>query len=165
MKILIATGLGKSDIGGPAQYGLELKREFEKLGHEVRIAQFGSVESALLRIWPATIWADACLALDTFSVGMPSVLAGKIFGKKVIVRVGGDFLWSAYVNRTGEALTLPKFYERVPELNVKEKLMRIFMRWTIEYADYLAFNTEWQRSIWSRHYGISESKTGVVRNF
>lgn len=165
MRILITTGLSSSDVGGPAQYGPNLKSEFEKLGHEVKIAQYSSIESAFLKIWPSVLWADKIIALDTFSVGVPSVVAAKIFKKKIIVRVGGDFLWSAYVNRTSEPWTLPDFYQKMPKLNLKEKVIFFFTKIFINNADFLAFNTEWQRAIWRTFYKIPEHKSGVVRNF
>lgn len=165
MKILITTGLSKSDIGGPFQYAHNLEREFQKPGHEVRIRRYGSVESALVKIWLDALWADRILALDTFSVGLPSVIAARLFRKKVVIRVGGDFVWSAYVNRTGEPITLPMFYRDIPKLNFKEKMIFCLTRWMIRKTDFLAFNTEWQRNIWTGYYKIPLNKSGVVRNF
>src|SRR3989304_2885005 len=104
---------------GPFQYPHNLKAECEKLGNKVKVAKYGSIEGTFLGIWPHAVWADKILALDTFSVGVPAVLAGKLLGKKTIVRVGGDFLWSAYVNRTGVSITLPEFYKSMPALNTK----------------------------------------------
>lgn len=165
MKILITTGLGKSDIGGPFQYGENLKNEFEKLGHQVRLRQYGSVEKALLNIWPHAMWAEKILALDTFSVGLPSTLAARILGKKIIIRIGGDFLWSAYVNRTGEPLSLPAFYKALPKLNLKERVILTLTRWVVKNVNFLAFNTEWQRNIWVNYYEIKGGKTGILRNY
>ncbi len=165
MKILITTGLSKSDIGGPFQYGENLKNEFEKLGHEVRMQQYSSVEKALFKIWPDAVWAEKILALDTFSVGLPSVVASRLLGRKIIIRIGGDFLWSAYVNRTGEPISLPVFYKNLPEFNFKEKIIFMLTSWLVKKADFLAFNTEWQRNIWANYYKIKEVKTGILRNY
>jgi len=165
MRILITTGLSKSDIGGPFQYAHNLVREFERVGHEVRVVKYGSIERSIWGIWPHVIWADKILALDTFSVGFASTLAAKILRKKVTIRVGGDFVWSAYVNRTGRPVALPEFYRKLPELNTKEKIIFRLNRWAIQNAHFLAFNTEWQREIWRDFYKLSESKIGVVRNF
>ena len=165
MKILITTGLGKNDIGGPFQYAHNLEREFLARGHQVRVNKFGSIERSILGIWSGVIWADKILALDTFSVGFPSVLAAKIFRKEVIIRVGGDFVWSKYVNRVGDPMSLPDFYENLPKLNLKEKITLLLIKWMIREVDFLAFNTEWQRKIWSKYYKISENRSGVVRNF
>src|SRR3989344_1940294 len=100
MKILITTGLSVSDIGGPFQYAPRLKEEFERLGHSVEIAQYNSIERALLGILPKVLRVDSVIALDSFSVGIPSVMAARLFRKRVVVRVGGDFLWESYVQRT-----------------------------------------------------------------
>lgn len=175
MRILITTGLSEKDIGGPFQYATKLEEEFKSLGHEVRVAKYGSVEKKLplglrhiyffLKVFPMCLWSGQVLTLDTFSVGVPTVLATKMCGKKCIVRVGGDFLWSAYVNRTSEPFTLPAFYSQLPKLNVKEKLILFFTRCLIRTADFLSFNTEWQKGIWNSFYGIPENRSGIVRNF
>jgi glycosyltransferase involved in cell wall biosynthesis len=175
MRILITTGLSGGDIGGPFQYAPRLKEEFERMGHKAKVIAYGHIEKVLpiglrhiyffFKIWPICFWADYILTLDTFSVGVPSVTAAKLSGKKVIIRVGGDSLWSAYVNRTGEALTLPNFYQERPTLSIKEKIIDSYMRSMIKRADYLAFNTEWQKGIWGSFYGIKYSQSGVVRNF
>src|SRR3989344_8341883 len=136
MRILITTGLSKNDIGGPAQYGLNLKEEFEKLGHKVKLVHYRSIESAFFKLLHQVLWADKVIALDTFSVGVPSVLASRLFGKKILVRVGGDFLWSAYVNRTSEPLTLPGFYQKMPTLNLKEKVIFFFTKMFIGKVDF-----------------------------
>ncbi|MEK7227317.1 MAG: glycosyltransferase family 4 protein [Patescibacteria group bacterium] len=175
MKILILSGLAKSDIGGPTQYTGELAKEFQNLGHEVKIVSYTSMEKRmsvflrhiyfLFKVVGKVIWSDKILALDTYSTGVPAVLLSKLFRKKLIARVGGDYLWSAYVNRTSKPITLPLFYDRMPELSKKERLIYLFMGWMIRHTDFLAFNTEWQRGIWQKFYRINESRSGVVRNF
>lgn len=175
LNILITTGLSSGDIGGPAQYGPKLKEEFEKLGHKTRLILYGARERSLppwirhlyflLRVFIGTLWADKILTLDTYSVGAPSVLAAKLLGRKVIIRIGGDFLWSAYVNRTSKPITLPEFYKNMPKLSAKERLILFFMKKMLKGADHLAFNTEWQRNIWKLFYKIKEGRSSVVRNF
>jgi|SRR3989344_2199935 len=165
MRILITTGLTSHDTGGPAQYGPKLKEEFEKLGHAVKIAQYGSIESALFRVLPKVLWADRVIALDTFSVGVPTVLASRLFGKEVTVRIGGDFLWESYIERTGNKLTLKQFNTNIPKLNTKERLILYFTKILTKLAGKLAFNTEWQKDIWQKTYDISHVKSCVVRNY
>ncbi|KKT13900.1 MAG: Glycosyl transferase, group 1 [Parcubacteria group bacterium GW2011_GWD1_44_9] len=175
MRILITTGLSRADIGGPTQYGSGLKNAFQELGHEAKLISYGRTEKFLpigarhifffFRILPQIFWANYVLTLDTFSTGVPSVWGAKILGKRNIVRVGGDYLWSAYVNRTGKSLILPDFYDKIPKLSLKEKLVAFLMRQMIKRADFLAFNTEWQREIWQKRYDISYPKSNVVRNY
>ena len=117
-KILIATGIYPPKVGGPAQYAKNLKDSFEKLGHEVIVKTYGVEDYLpsgvrhlffLFKIIPAVLSSDMIFVLDTFSVGLPAVLACKIFGKKSMIRTGGDFLWEGYVERTGKKILLRKF--------------------------------------------------------
>lgn len=175
MKILITTGLSKNDIGGPARYGPNLKKEFESIGYKTKIVSYGRIERILpigirhifffLKILPFYIWAEKVITLDTFSVGVPSIMAAKLFGKKLIVRVGGDFLWESYVERTGKRITLRQFNENIPSLSMKERIILSLTRMLIRGALKLVFNSEWQRKIWERSYNIASTKTCVVRNY
>ncbi|MEX0919237.1 MAG: glycosyltransferase family 4 protein [Parcubacteria group bacterium] len=175
MKILITSGLSEKDIGGPFQYGPRLREAFQDMGHEVKLVSYGRVEKLLpiglrhiyffFKILPKSFWADYTLTLDTFSVGVPTVLTSSLYGSKCVVRVGGDFLWSAYVNRTGLALTLPDFYDHLPKLSLKERVVKYFTEMLIDRVDFLAFNTLWQKKLWDSHYKIQSYRSGVVRNF
>lgn len=173
-RILITTGIYPPKIGGPAQYAKNLKKTFGENGYSVKVKTF-HFENYLptgirhifffLKIIPSVIASDLILALDTFSVGWPTVLAAKIFRKKTTVRIGGDFLWEAYVNRTGQMITLTEFYKSIPELNFKEGIILYFTKILIKNADNLVFNTFWQQNIWQRAYDIPREKMRVIRNY
>lgn len=175
MRVLITSGLSGKDIGGPFQYGARLRDAFEALGHEAELVSYGRVEKVLppwirhlyflLKILPKVIRSDLVLALDVYSVGVPTALTSLFLGKRCVARVGGDYLWSAYVNRTGAKITLKEFYKSVPKLSLKEWVITLFVKVFLRSVDFLAFNTEWQRQIWTEYYGIPSAKTGVVRNF
>ncbi len=175
MKILITTGLSPDDIGGPFQYAPRLKEAFELLGYSVEIVSYGNIEKTLppwirhfyflIKVLPKMLWSNVALSLDTYSTGVPTVILGLVLRKKIIVRIGGDYLWSTYVNRTGSPVTLGEFYDRLPKLNTKEKLIMRFLGFLITKADMLVFNTEWQRNIWSRFYVLQDKRTRIVRNF
>ncbi|MES2213799.1 MAG: glycosyltransferase family 4 protein [Patescibacteria group bacterium] len=173
MRILITSGLSARDIGGPAQYAPNLASELKKLGHEVDVICYG-VEKKLPvgirhlwffeRILPKVWNADLVLALDTFSVGVPSVAAANLLGKRSIVRVGGDFLWESYINRTKEKLPLPAFYESHPVFTIKERIIIACTKF-LAHSSILAFNTEWQRSIWEKPYELDLARARLVKNF
>jgi len=174
MRILITTGFSGKDVGGPAQYGPKLSEQFQKLGHEVRIQTYEFEKKLpifishlyfLLRCLPNVAWADRVIALDTYTIGVPSVMAARLFRRKIIIRIGGDFLWESYTNRTSEKITLTDFNLNTPALNFKEKIIRIFTKYLTHKADVLAFNSDWQRKIWEKTYNINPNKTRVVRNF
>ena len=175
MKIIIATGIYPPDIGGPAQYAKNLKAEFEGLGHQVKVLTYQLEKK--MPIGVRHLWfflrclltfprSDLVIALDTFSVGLPAVMAAKIFGKKIIIRTGGDFLWEQFVERTGDLVLLKDFYQtRLDKLNLKEKIVFKFSRWTVCNANRLIFSTDWQRKIWLPIYGFDEAKTTIVENY
>ena len=175
MRILIATGLSPLDVGGTAQYASNMARELNLMGHNAWIVGYGRVEKNLpigfrhlyflLKTIPRAFYSDRIIALDTFSVGIPALWASWILRKKIIVRVGGDFLWESYVNRTGEMITLPEFYKKAQSLNRKERIILYFTKILLKNAYKLAFNTEWQRKIWVAAYHIQEGKTAVTRNY
>ena len=175
MKIVITTGIYPPEIGGPAQYAKNLKAEFEALGHEVKVLTYRlekKLPTGLRHFWfflrcllvfPRS---DLVIALDTFSVALPAVAVARLFGKKIIIRAGGDFLWEWYVERTGDLVLLKDFYQtRMGKLNAKEKLVFKLSRWTIHNASQLIFSTDWQRKIWLPVYVFDEAKTTIVENY
>lgn len=175
MKILIATGIYPPKIGGPAQYAKNLKETFEKKGNIVAVKTYG-IEDKLptgvrhlfffFKIIPAVLSADAIFALDTFSVGLPTILACKIFGKKGIIRTGGDFLWEQYVERTKRKVLLRNFYHtEIPNFSLKEKIIFKLTKWTLNNSSKIIFSTEWQRDIFVKAYGIKETDTSIVENY
>lgn len=175
MRILITTGIYPPKIGGPAEYAKNLKEVFIKGGYPVKVKTF-HLEDYLptgvrhvfffLRIIPRILLSDFILALDTFSVGLPSVLAGKIFGKKVIIRTGGDFLWEQYVERTGKKVLFKNFYKQEKNnLSLKERFIYNMTRWTLNHASHVVFSTEWQRGIFVETYGVERVKTSIIENY
>ncbi len=174
MKILITTGFSGKDVGGPAQYGPRLMDAFIEQGHEVRMMAYGFEKKLpigvrhicfFFKIIPKVIWAEKIIALDTFSVGVPSVMAAKLFGIKIIIRIGGDFLWEAYTHRTSEKITLTQFNTLIPNINLKEKIILSLTKYLTRNADVLSFNSAWQKKIWEKSYNIDPKRTTTIRNY
>jgi len=174
MRILIATGIYPPDIGGPAQYAKNLAEVFEKSGHEVMV-KFFRLENKLptgirhlfyfFKIIPSVYRADVVFAFDTFSAALPALLAARLFGKKFIIRTGGDFLWESYVERTGDLVLFKNFYDTsLGKLSLKEKRIFSLTRWVLRNSSALIFSTAWQRDIFAKAYGLSASKLFIVEN-
>lgn len=172
--ILIATGLYPPDVGGPVYYAKNLRDEFNSLGFKTIVKSYG-LEKKLpiglrhlwyfFRVFFVVPSVDYIIILDTFSVGWPTVMASKIFGKKVVIRTGGDFLWETYVNRTKEFIILPSFYHQPGHWNFKEKLIFYLTRWTLKQTWKIVFSTDWQRNIWLSAYDLDKSKTIIIENY
>ncbi len=174
MKILICTGIYPPHIGGPAQYAKELDDEFGRQGHSVKILTYGlerklpTVIRHKLFFW-RTIFSlrgvDLVIALDTFSVGWPAVCATNLLNKKIIIRTGGDFLWESYVERTKEGVALKDFYKNyLMKLSLKERLIFLITRFTLQNASAIAFSTVWQRDIFTKAYRLKENKNFIIEN-
>lgn len=175
MKIIIATGIYPPDIGGPAQYAKHLKEIYEKDGHTVRVLTY-RLERKLpvgirhvlffLRCLVAFPGADFTIILDTFSAGVPAIAAAKILGTKTLMRVGGDFLWEWYVERTGDLVLLKNFYEtRLPRLNWKERTVFSLSRWAVTNASVLIYSTRWQQNLWQPIYRRNPETIVVIENY
>lgn len=176
MRILICTGIYPPHTGGPAQYAKEIEEELKRQGHTVKVLTYGKVERALPIIirheyffWKVLLnirKVDLILALDTFSVAWPSVFAAKITGKKIIVRAGGDFLWEAYVERTGDLVLFKNFYEtRKNRFSYKEKLIYSVTKWVLKNTSAIAFTTKWQKDIFEKEYNLDSAKNKIIENY
>ncbi len=173
-RILIASGIYPPEIGGPAIYAQELREAFWRRGYATDVVTYGFEKKLPLgirhaayfvRIFFPILFSDWIISLDTFSSGVPAIVSAKLLFRKIIVRIGGDFLWEQYVERTGEMIPLPVFYENLPHLSLKEKIVFVISRAALRRANSLIFSTDWQRQIWQKPYRISISRTSVIENY
>jgi len=174
MKILIATGIYPPDIGGPAKYAFNLRGAFEELGHTVQVCSYRGERKLpfglrqcvyLCRLIPRVFSADVVLVLDTVSTGFPAVVCARLMRKKSVVRVGGDFVWETYSERTDGVCSLPDFYSNRPPLTLKEKLLTHIQTYVVQHVDNVVFNSEWLRGIWTASYHLPQTKTLVIENY
>src|SRR3989344_4614139 len=102
MKLVIATPLYPPDIGGPATPTPFLPHAPPAPGGGVETVPWSSVGAwskgvrhALytLRLLRAARRADALLAQDTVSVGLPALLAARLAHVPLLGRVAGDPAW------------------------------------------------------------------------
>lgn len=173
-RIAIATPIFPPDIGGPALYSKRLAEEFSKRGIEAPVLTYG--KAGVSRLWPAGIRqfiyflklvkaakkSDAIFAFDSLGAGLPAVLAGKLLKKKVMIRLGGDFLWEKFIESGKGRATMEEFYQK----NLQKNFSFLFrlIKFTLKSVDLVAFTTEFQRDIFIRYYGLDIEKTAVATN-
>lgn len=184
MRILIATGIFPPDIGGPAIYAQKLAEQFSSRGIDTAVITYGKNFSpnqnypifGISRKWPIGLRqllylvkilalaskSEAILALDSLGAGLPAVLAGKILNKKVIVRMGGDFLWEKYIETGRGQVTMTEFYNR--KLNRHYLALNYLIMLVLRLADYAAFTTNFQRNLFIDNYSIKEKQSVVIGN-
>ncbi|MDO8430305.1 MAG: glycosyltransferase family 4 protein [bacterium] len=183
-RILIATGIFPPDIGGPALYSQKLAEEFLKFGKKVTVLTYGKgfLKSSdykifgVSRLWPSGIRqliylfklliqvkeSDALLAMDSLGAGLPAVIAGILFNKKVIIRMGGDFLWEKFVEFGQGNVTLTEFYKK--NLHKRFPFLNRLITFTLKGASAVVFTTDFQKEIFLAHYGLNPDKTFVASN-
>jgi len=118
MKLVIATPLYPPEIGGPATYAHLLFEGLPAKDIEVELIKFSKVRhlpkcirhyAYYRRVLKAAKNADAVLALDPVSVGLPALRAAKSAGKPFIVKIVGDYAWEQGQQRFGVTETLDEF--------------------------------------------------------
>ena len=175
MRILIATGIYPPDIGGPAEYARGVEETWRNAGHNVKVLAFRferKLPSGIrhlyyfLRVLFSLRGATFVFSPDTFSAAIPALFASKLFGKRIIIRTGGDFLWEWYVERTDDLALLHNFYQtRIPQFNLKERIIFRLVRFLFRRADAVIFSTKWQRDIFRQPYTLNLEKCFVVENY
>jgi glycosyltransferase involved in cell wall biosynthesis len=76
--------------------------------------------------------ADCILVQDTVSTGVPAALVARLLGKKLIVRVPGDYAWEQGTQQFGVKDSLDDFQNRSYGLRVA--LLRTMQRFTVNSA-------------------------------
>jgi glycosyltransferase involved in cell wall biosynthesis len=172
MKIVIATGIYPPEVGGPAYYAKHLADALSDKGEIVDVVTFGQLKrlptglrhiAFFFRLLPHLVSAEVVLALDTFSVALPVVVATRFIRRPIVIRTGGDFLWEAYVERTGHLLPLPSFYAQHRPFTRKERMVYAITTWVVARAT-VVFSTAFQRDIWIPAYGVPHEHTRIIEN-
>ena len=118
MKLVIATPLYPPEIGGPATYVKILEEGLPTHNIDVEVVKFNDVRhlpkiirhyAYYRRVLKAARHADAVLALDPVSVGLPAMCAAKKAGKPFVVKIVGDYAWEQGQQRFGISQTLDEF--------------------------------------------------------
>lgn len=174
MHIVFATGPA-TETGGNAKYAQELSVQFKGKGHTVLIVTYGVLEKILpaglrhvvffMRVFFSLIGSDIVVSFDTFSVGVPACVAAHVLGKPSIVRIGGDFLWEHYVERTGDLIKLSQFYaNHHTPFSFREKCIYRGTKYLLKKTSILAFNTHWQIGLWKDAYDLPLQNARVIEN-
>lgn len=163
IKILVSTPLFPPEIGGPATYAHMLEEELPKHGFEVEIVPF-----AAARRWPRVIRhfvhyftlvkksksADVVYALDTFSVGLPALLAAKHNKKVFLLRVPGDYAWEQGQIRFGVTDTLDVFTRSKRVYSIFVWVLRKIQSYVAKSAEKVVVPSEYMKTIvttWGVH--------------
>ncbi|MFA4833853.1 MAG: glycosyltransferase [Patescibacteria group bacterium] len=185
LRILIATGIFPPDIGGPATYTKILCEELPRFGCEVRVVTYGDGEIAdcgcqvfkvsrkqniisrylkyFWRVWKLAGRAHIIYAHDLVSVGLPCALV-KLFKPrlKLVIRLGGDFLWEKAYNSGWTGKPLSRYYKE-PK-NFSEKIFLLIYKFVLSRGNKIIFSTRWQKEIYEKYLKVNPNKADVIDN-
>lgn len=105
---------------------------------------------------------DIVYTLDWFSAGVPVMLAARGAKKKYCVRVGGSYIWEKYLAQGNPPMPLREFYAK--GLHKKYRLMFYFIKKVLTRASVVIFNSQIQRDLYVKVYGINEENAVVIEN-
>ncbi|MDD4290519.1 MAG: glycosyltransferase family 4 protein [Patescibacteria group bacterium] len=185
-KILIATGIYPPEIGGPATHSKKIAEILSDNLYDVCVVTYsdknqydfdGRLKYKLIRIARSNkifnyinyFFAlvknvrnyDFIYAFDYFSTGLPAFLVCKLFRKKLVIRIGGDFLWEQYLdNSNGE--TLKDYYnlKHYKQSYIKFIIIKLILR----NSDKIIFTTNFQKNIFQQFYKINKKNIIVIEN-
>ncbi|MDQ3014281.1 MAG: glycosyltransferase family 4 protein [bacterium] len=183
MRILIATGIFKPELGGPATYAAELGKRLQSAGHNVSVITYSEKQvhdldlgfhfpiiriirqPSKLKNYLRYFWTvlslmegkDVIYTLDWFSAGLPVMVAAFLRRKKYIVRVGGGYIWEKYLSEGKPPVTLKDFYEK--GIYKEYRIMYLLIKLVLRRASCVIFNSDEQRALYEKFYGLKKTST------
>ena len=171
MKVVIATPLYPPEIGGPATYSKLLEEGLPKKGIEVELVKFSDVRhlpkivrhyAYYRRVLGAARRADAVLALDPVSAGLPAMWAARKAGKPFVVKIVGDYAWEQGQQRFGVTQNLDEFV-RTEQKNFFVCILQRIQKYVAQNATRIIVPSEYLKGI-VKAWGIPEEKIEVIYN-
>jgi glycosyltransferase involved in cell wall biosynthesis len=172
MKIVIATPFYPPEKGVLGMYAKGLEEAFGKKGITVTTLVFSAISLPpglrhvvyFLKLLSSLRGADYILALDTWSVGLPAFFAAKVTRTPLLYRIGGDFLWEAYVERTQKHVLLSEVYSMRTTFSLKERMIFNAIRMQLRAAHTLFFNAQFLLDLWQPVFTFDRTKAQVLEN-
>ncbi|TAL49408.1 glycosyltransferase family 1 protein [Patescibacteria group bacterium] len=171
-KILISTPLFPPQAGGPATYSKILFEYLPGRGFEVSLAKFSSISflpkllshlAYFLLVVLKSIGADIVYAQDPVSVGLPSLLAARILGKRFFLKIVGDYAWEQGVQRAGITDSLDVFSKRSEGYPLLVAVLKRVQCFVASRAERVVVPSRYLKNIVS-NWGIAEERIVVIYN-
>ncbi len=181
-RILIATGIFPPDIGGPATYGHILAGALISRDFDVRVITYSgskktgpdpklkiskvskSLPKGIKHLWffLKAIFlvrkSDTVLALNAVSAGFPASLAARLFKKRFVVRIAGDYAWEMAALK-GKTTLLIDDFQTLP----KRGFLHSIQVFVAGRADNVIVPSEYLKSLVAG-WGINPEKIKVIYN-
>ena len=186
-KVLITTSIFPPDIGGPATYAELVAGALSDNGFKVCVLtysrQFGVKGDSTHKFKVVRVWGkwpkwikhlifgvkllgltrkfDAIYALNVWSAGFPSLIASKIFKKKFLIKIVGDYAWEVGVGKNRVKFLIDDFQKavKIGWIGILYKLQG----WICKKADAVIVPSKYLAGIVSG-WEVPESKIKIIYN-
>jgi glycosyltransferase involved in cell wall biosynthesis len=184
-KIFIAAEIFPPAVGGPATYTVKLANELIARDFKVSVLCYGKPDKKVLNPkiklysvsnkWPIPLkyflyfkklfWFSTgfktIYAMGPVASGLPAKLVSKLKGKKLIVKVVGDYAWEQAINLKQTNLLIDEFQTSI--LTGKIKKLQNIQKKTCTSTSTVIVPSEYLKKIVSG-WGIKEDKIKVIYN-
>ncbi len=179
-KIIVASGTYGTEPSGQATFAQNFMREYGAKHPDVEIIQvvYGSAESGdrlfYVRrgVWRFVRYFVILMKLqnketlffaqDLISSGLPAAFASWLSGRRLVIRLGGDFLWEKMLQAKKTTVPLEEYYQQ--EKSIQERIFLFIYRLVLARARQVVFNTAWQRDLYCQIFALNKQKTSVIEN-
>lgn len=184
MKILIATPIYPPEIGGPAIYTKELVERWHK-EHTVTVVAITNNTEELhgstlvpvnkqrslplrlftffVAVYTASKDADVLYVQNAMAAGLPTVLAGILRRKPVVLKFVGDEAWERATQHGKTDKKLQDFLD-APEGGLKINLMRFVQGWVLRHADVVTTPSQYLGETIQKAYRIKPDRVKTNYN-
>src|SRR3569623_1309115 len=184
MRIVIATPIYPPEIGGPATYARELSVRLAKseqrpvvaYSDEAQVVEgtklvlVAKSQGLLMRLWQFFFAvlreahkADVIYVQNAVAAGLPSVLAGKMLKKPVILKFVGDEAWERATQAGKTDKNLADFLAQ-PQGGLKTSVFISIQRFVLTHVSAVVPPSEFLGEILSGYYGVEPTKITVNYN-
>lgn len=183
-KIIIASDIFPPDIGGPATYSVNLAGELKKRGWKVKVIcysdkpQKNGLDFSVVRIIRSKnkIWtyfkyfvrlffmsfgADVIYAMGPVASGYPTALVKKLTGKKMAVKVVGDYAWEQARNKGDISIGIDEFQKT--NFGGRIGKLRNIQKFVCQGANIIIVPSEYLKKIVAG-WDIDKNKIKVIYN-
>ncbi len=184
MHIVIATPIYPPEIGGPATYTKELVGKlaehhtltvvaYTHNGTEIPGSTLVGVEKHLplplrlieffFAVYKAAATADVLYVQNAVAAGLPTVLAGLLRKKPVVLKFVGDESWERATQLKQTTKRLQEFLEN-PEGGFYITLLRHIQGFVLRRCDRVITPSQYLGEVITKAYGLKPGKVGTVYN-
>jgi glycosyltransferase involved in cell wall biosynthesis len=178
-KIIIASGTYLPEVSGQSTF-VSMILDFFPENYDWRVLAYGNnnerrenkifiIKRNFLRYffyWLKIIKqknkSSIIFAQDLVSSGLPAALA-KGRNNKLVIRIGGDFLWEKMVSQGKCKVPLSQYYQEPKKF--QEKIYLLAYRFVFSRCDFIIFNTDQQKNLYQDFFPfLINKKTTVIEN-